>query len=162
MGTCTFLKVKQSYTVSFHHKSLAHTPKLVKRQGIEHVRINKGHLLSSLCTDPPLSSVKIGAGASSPIFSEGRWGGGGGVCTQAIIIFSHVREPEFWLNPKSGEILQGFVIRNTAQGIQNLSSTDWRDWNPAPGMRNPRRGIPNSGLCWNSLMGRDLHIYMII
>ena len=157
MGTCTFLKVKQSYTVSFHHKSLAHTPKLVKRQGIEHVRINKGHLLSSLCTDPPLSSVKIGAGASSPIFSEGRW-----VCTQAIIIFSHVREPEFLLNPKSGEILQGFVIRNTAQGIQNLSSTDWRDWNPAPGMRNPRRGIPNSGLCWNSLMGRDLHIYMII
>ena len=87
LDTCTFLKVKQSYTVSFDHKSLAHTPKLVKRQGIEHVRINKGHLLSSLCTDPPLSSVKIGAGASSTIFSEGRWGGGGGLYTGYYYLF---------------------------------------------------------------------------
>ena len=42
------------------------------------------------------------------------------------------------------EIL-GFGIRNTAQGIRNLSSTD-KDWNPVPGIRNPRYGIQNPRL----------------
>ena len=30
-------------------------------------------------------------------------------------------------------------------GIQNQSSTD-KDWNPVPGIRNPRRGIQNPRL----------------
>ena len=34
----------------------------------------------------------------------------------------------------------GFTIQNTAQGIQNPSSTD-KDGNPVPGIRNPWCGI---------------------
>ena len=50
----------------------------------------------------------------------------------------------------------GFGIRNTAHkesgiplaiGIQNPSSTQ-KDWNPAPGIRNPWRGIRNPRLSW--------------
>ena len=45
---------------------------------------------------------------------------------------------------------------NTTQGvrnptndweIQNSSSID-KDWNPVPGIRNPRRGIQNPGRSW--------------
>ena len=36
-------------------------------------------------------------------------------------------------------------------------------WNPAPWIRNPRRGNPNSGLSWKfPYVGWDLHFYMII
>ena len=42
-------------------------------------------------------------------------------------------------NPESGIIL--------TIGIQNPSSTD-KDWNPVPGIRNPRRGIQNPRLSW--------------
>ena len=64
------------------------------------------------------------------------------------------------LNPQSEEIVlaesgifRGFGIRNAAQGIpltieiQNPTSTD-KDWNPVPGIRNPRRGIQNPRLSW--------------
>ena len=66
-----------------------------------------------------------------------------------LLLFCPMQEsPNFCLwNPESGKIFLGFVIRNTAQRIQNPSSTD-KDWNQAPGIRNPRRGIPNSGLSW--------------
>ena len=49
-------------------------------------------------------------------------------------------------NPESEKFLLvelgilGFPIRNTAQGIQNPSSTD-KDGNPVPGIHNPWRGI---------------------
>ena len=45
-------------------------------------------IFTSLCTDPPppspLPSVKIVEGAASPIFTEGRLGGGGGLYTGQI------------------------------------------------------------------------------
>ena len=47
----------------------------------------------------------------------------------------------------------GFTIRNTAQGIQNPSSTD-KDGNPVPGIRNPWRGIQSkTTLHWIPLRG---------
>ena len=66
----------------------------------------------------------------------------------------------FW-NPESGKILLlesgilGFGIWKTAQGsrnplrigIQNPSSTD-KDWNPVPGLQNPRSGIQDLRLSW--------------
>ena len=71
------------------------------------------------------------------------------------------------LNPESEKIVLaesgifgGFGIRNAAQGIRNPltieiqkpTSTD-KDWNPVPGIRNPRRGIQNPRLSWISLHG---------
>ena len=49
------------------------------------------------------------------------------------------------------EIL-GFGIRNTAQGIQNPSSTD-KYWNLVLGIRNPQGGIQNPRLYWIPLHG---------
>ena len=49
------------------------------------------------------------------------------------------------------EIL-GFGIRNTAQGIQNPSSTD-KYWNLVLGIRNPQSGIQNPRLYWIPLHG---------
>ena len=37
-------------------------------------------------------------------------------------------------------------------GVQNPSSTD-KDWNPVPGIRNPRRGVENPTLSWIPLHG---------
>ena len=75
-----------------------------------------------------------------------------GYVHRLLLSLTHVREPEFWnpgnfylWNPESGRISLGFVFRNTAQGIQDPCSTD-KDWDAAPGIRNPRRGIPNPRL----------------
>ena len=38
-------------------------------------------------------------------------------------------------------------------GIQNPSSAD-KDWNPAPGIRNPWHGMRNPRLSWIPYMGR--------
>ena len=46
----------------------------------------------------------------------------------------------------------GFGIWNTAQGIQNPSTTD-KDWNQVPGFRNPRHRIQKPRLSWNPLQG---------
>ena len=116
LDTCNFLKVKQSYTLSFQHNSLVHTPKIFKRQRIKHVRINWGHLLSSLCTDPPLPSVKIGEGPLLRFLLRG-----GGVCTQAIIILPHVREPDFLL-----------VESGIREHFAGLCNPEYRSTNPKP------------------------------
>ena len=45
--------------------------------------------------------------------------------------------------PESGKFLlveSGIQIKESGIGIQNSSSTN-KDWNPVPGIRNPRRGI---------------------
>ena len=58
-------------------------------------------------------------------------------------------------NRESGKQLKESGIPLTI-GIQNPSSTD-KDWNPVPGIRNPRRGIQNPRLSWISLyMGRHI------
>ena len=43
-------------------------------------------------------------------------------------------------------------IRNPRRGIPNPSSTE-KYWNPVPGIRNPRRGIQNPRLSWIPLHG---------
>ena len=73
----------------------------------------------------------------------------GGLCTQAVII-SHpckgtrILESRKFLLVESGirENFSGLCNSDTAQGIQDPCSTD-KDWDAAPGIRNPRRGIPN-------------------
>ena len=101
-----------------------------------------------------ISRVFVTIGSS--IFSRGRRA----LTDCADPCFSpHVRESVI---PESGKILLvdsgilGFGIRNTAHkesgiplaiGIQNPSSTQ-KDWNPAPGIRNPWRGIRNPRLSW--------------
>ena len=49
--------------------------------------------------------------------------------------------PESWAL-ESGIQLKKYGIPLTMIGIQNPSSTD-KDWNPVPGIQNPRRGIQN-------------------
>ena len=99
---------------------------------------------------------RVFATIGSSIFSRGRRA----LTDCASPCFSpHVRESVI---PESGKILRvdsgilGFGIRNTAHkesrtplaiGIQNPSSPQ-KDWNPAPGIRNPWRGIRNPRLSW--------------
>ena len=57
----------------------------------------------------------------------------------------------------------GFGIRNTAQGIRNITNDcnpeskvylfHWHDknWNPVPGIQNPRRWVQNPRLSWIAL-----------
>ena len=70
----------------------------------------------------------------------------------------HVRKSGKYLLTESGTM--GFGIRSTAHRIRNLTS-DWnpestfhcKDWNPVPGIRNPRRGIQNPKLSGIPLYG---------
>ena len=106
------------------HNQLCHTPRLFKRQWIEHIRTIRNTYLMSLIGD--------GIGPFTP---------------RKGIQFQ-----------ESGKIFLGFVIRNTTQGIRNPTN----DWNPKSkfywqrpktGIRNPRQGIPDSGLSWIPLHG---------
>ena len=70
----------------------------------------------------------------------------------------HVRKSWKYLLTESGTM--GFGIRSKAHRIRNLTS-DWnpestfhcKDWNPVPGIRNPRRGIQNPKLSGIPLYG---------
>ena len=57
--------------------------------------------------------------------------------------------PGFW-NPEYSSDKESGIPRTI--GIQNPSSTD-KDWNPVPGIRNPRLGVQNPRLSWISLHG---------
>ena len=77
-------------------------------------------------------------------------------CLVCFSLFSpHIRGIRI---PESTKILLikfeilGFGIRNTAQGIQNPSSTD-KYWNLVLGIRNPQGGIQNPRLYWIPLHG---------
>ena len=73
-----------------------------------------------------------------------------------------VRIPKSWNWCLWNGGILGFGIRNTAQGICNPktigieipSSTD-EDWNPVPGIRNPRHWFQNPRLSWNPLHGGE-------
>ena len=60
-------------------------------------------------------------------------------------------------NPESWAFESGIQLKESGIpltiGIQNLSSTD-KDWNPVPGIRNPRSGIQNPKLSWILLVRR--------
>ena len=60
-------------------------------------------------------------------------------------------------NPESWAFESGIQLKESGIpltiGIQNLSSTD-KDWNPVPGIRNPRSGIQNPRLSWILLVRR--------
>ena len=59
-------------------------------------------------------------------------------------------------NPQSWALESGIQLNESeiprTIGIQILSSTD-RDWDPVPGIRNPRSGIQNPRLSWIPLHG---------
>ena len=61
--------------------------------------------------------------------------------------------PESWAL-ESGIQLKKSGIPLTMIGIQNPSSSD-KDWNPVPGIQNPRRGIQNQRLSWIPLHGAN-------
>ena len=60
-------------------------------------------------------------------------------------------------NPESRVLKSGIQLKESGIpltiGIQNLSSPD-KDWNPVPGIRNPRSGIQNPRLSWILLVRR--------
>ena len=68
-------------------------------------------------------------------------------------------EEGIWISESVKSGIQGFGIRNTAEGFlnptndwnQNSRSTD-KGRNGVPGIRNPRCGIHNSRLSWISLL----------
>ena len=56
--------------------------------------------------------------------------------------------PESWALESRIQLKEYGIPPTT--GISNLSSIE-KDWNPVPGIRNPRRGIQNQGLSWITL-----------
>ena len=66
-----------------------------------------------------------------------------------------IRNPGLW-NPENNS-------RNpnpTTIGIRNPSSTD-KEWNPMPGIQNPRRGIQSPRLAWIPLPRGDSQVYKL-